>query len=174
MALRFPPALAVPVAAVVGAAQSPVAVEVVGEEEAPPGARAVAPARQRPPSARAIRTRSADPPADRADIDNFPGALRAHHRKDGIGHLNHAEEVRFKQLPYLVNACLLAGTRRANQPGIVDQHINPAGLAQHGLDTCLDRCGRMQIQRQQRIFVHDIVLVRTAAGAEYPVTAFRE
>src|SRR6266487_101224 len=70
---------------------------------------------------------------DRADVDNAPVALLAHHRQHGLEHAYDAEQVGVELRLRVGNAALLNRTE-LHIARVVDQEINPPGLCQQRLD----------------------------------------
>ena len=108
-----------------------------------------------------------------ARVHDRAGALAAHRGKDGPHHAQDTEHVRVEERLGLARARLLDGADDG-VAGIVDQHVDSAGLTENGLDAGRHRGVVPYVERQQLDALDRGHCVRVAGGAEHAIAAARQ
>ena len=107
--------------------------------------------------------------------------LRAHVRQDRLRDAHHAKEIGFELAPPILHARVFH-RRNINNSGIIDQHIQPAGLGDDAGHAIFDRSiiDNVHVERFERqIFlarpgIQQRALFRRAPRRKYAVTTLRQ
>lgn len=83
--------------------------------------------------------------AHREEIDDVPGALLAHLREDGAGHVQQTKDVRAKFFLHIVGADFLNAAEDAESV-VVDENVNASESGDAGLDRLGDGGGIAHVE----------------------------
>ncbi len=109
---------------------------------------------------------------ERTDGDDLAATLLTHGRQDRLEHAEDTEHIRFKLCPRVIQAVFFERTS-LSVARIVHEQIDAPCSLQDGLDACLDRDLRADVERKHFI-ASSRVVYRSTTGAEHLKAVLRQ